>query len=44
MQLGRSQLSPEIREQCFRERLCLYCGGNGHLIHSYPVRPNDPAH
>ena len=43
MQLGRSRLSPEVREQRFRERLCLYCGGNGHLIRSCPVRPNDPA-
>ena len=43
MQLGRSRLSPEVREQRFRERLCLYCGGNGHLIRTCPVRPNDPA-
>ena len=44
MQLGRSRLSPEVREQRFRERLSLYCGGNGHLIRSCPVHPNDPAH
>ena len=43
MQLGRSRLSPETREQRFRGRLCLYCGGNGHLICSCPVRPNDQA-
>ena len=27
MQLGRSRLSPGVREQRFREWLCLYCGG-----------------
>ena len=32
MHLGRSRLSPEVREFHFQERLCLYCGGKGHLI------------
>ena len=43
MQLGRSRLSPGVREQRFRERLCLYCGGEGHQIRTCPVRPKDPA-
>ena len=31
MQLGRSRLSPETREQRMRDRLCLYCGKAGHI-------------
>ena len=44
MQLGRSRLTPEIREQRMRDRLCLYCGKTGHLIRTCPTRPKDPAH
>ena len=44
MQLGRSRLTPEIREQRMRDRLCLYCGKAGHLIRACPTRPKDPAH
>ena len=44
MQLGRSRLTPSVREHRFRERLCLYCGGGGHIIRTCPTRPKDPAH
>ena len=44
MQLGRSQLTPGIREHRFRQRLCLYCGGEGHVLRTCPTRPKDPAH
>ena len=44
MQLGRSSLTPSVREHRFRERLCLYCGGGGHIIRNCPTRPKDPAH
>ena len=44
MQLGRSRLSPEVREQRMHDRLCLYCGKAGHLISTCPTRPKDPAH
>ena len=42
VQLGRSRLSPETWEQ-LRWQLCLYCGGDGHLIRSCPVQPNRPG-
>ena len=44
MQLGRSRLSPEEREQRMRDRLCLYCGRPGHVIRACPSRPKDQAH
>ena len=44
MQLGRSRLTAEVREQRMRDRLCLYCGNGGHLIRACPIRPKDPAH
>ena len=44
MQLGRSRLAPEVREQRMRDRLCLYCGKAGHIIRACPTRPKDPAH
>ena len=45
MQLGHSRLTPGVREQRFRDHLCLYCGGGGHIIfRACPVRPKDPAH
>ena len=42
MQLGQSRLAPGVREH--RERLCLYCGGGGHIIRTCPTRPKHPAH
>ena len=44
MQLGRSRLSPEVRKQRMRDRLCLYCGKVGNVISTCPKRPKDPAH
>ncbi|KAM9744608.1 uncharacterized protein ACNS7B_011757 [Menidia menidia] len=44
MELGRSRLSKEEREQRMRDRLCLYCGRPGHQIRSCPIRPKGPAH
>ena len=44
MQLGRSWLSPEIREQRMRDWLCLYYGKAGHFIRGCPTRPKDLAH
>lgn len=44
MQLGRSRLTPEEREQRMRDRLCLYCGKPGHHIRACPTRPKDVAH
>ncbi|XP_056911237.1 uncharacterized protein LOC130538040 [Takifugu flavidus] len=39
MQIGRSRLSRQEREQRLRDQLCLYCGNNGHFIKACPVRP-----
>uniref|UniRef100_A0A3B3BWV7 Gypsy retrotransposon integrase-like protein 1 n=1 Tax=Oryzias melastigma TaxID=30732 RepID=A0A3B3BWV7_ORYME len=39
MQLGTTHLTPEERERCMREHLCLYCGSSGHLRASCPDRP-----
>uniref|UniRef100_A0A674NN42 Gypsy retrotransposon integrase-like protein 1 n=1 Tax=Takifugu rubripes TaxID=31033 RepID=A0A674NN42_TAKRU len=39
MQIGRSRLSPQEREQRLRDQRCLYCGNNGHFIKACPVRP-----
>uniref|UniRef100_A0A674NB00 CCHC-type domain-containing protein n=1 Tax=Takifugu rubripes TaxID=31033 RepID=A0A674NB00_TAKRU len=39
MQIGRSRLSRQEREQRLRDQLCLYCGNNGHFIQACPVRP-----
>ena len=44
MQIGRSRLSREEREQRLRDQLCLYCGKTGHFIRACPTRPKDPAH
>nr|AAC33525.1 gag polyprotein [Takifugu rubripes] len=44
MQIGRSRLSRQEREQRLRDQLCLYCGNNGHFIQACPVRPKGPAH
>uniref|UniRef100_A0A674NAP1 CCHC-type domain-containing protein n=1 Tax=Takifugu rubripes TaxID=31033 RepID=A0A674NAP1_TAKRU len=44
MQIGRSCLSRQEREQRLRDQLCLYCGNNGHFIQACPVRPKGPAH
>ena len=40
MQLGRSRLSSETRDQRMCDRLCLYCGKAGHIIRACPVWPN----
>ena len=44
MQLGRSCLSSETRDQRMRDQLCLYCGKAGHIIRACLVWPKDPAH
>ena len=44
MQLGRSRLSPAVREQRMRNRLCLYCGEAGHFIQSCNSLPKDQTH
>ena len=41
MQLGRSRLTPQVRAQRMRERLCLYCGEAGHYVQSCPSLPKD---
>ena len=41
MQIGRSQLSPEVRRQRIRDNLCLYCGSADHRINDCPVLPKD---
>uniref|UniRef100_A0A096LWZ1 CCHC-type domain-containing protein n=1 Tax=Poecilia formosa TaxID=48698 RepID=A0A096LWZ1_POEFO len=43
MQLGRTRLSPEERQNRMRSRRCLYCGASGHFIASCPVRLNPPV-
>ena len=44
MQLGRSRLTPEVREQRVRNRLCLYCGQEGHFIKECAIRPKEQAY
>lgn len=44
MQLGRSRLSQQVREQRMRDRLCLYCGEAGHYIQTCPSLVKDPTH
>lgn len=44
MELARSRLSSEERDQRMRDRLCLYCGKPGHHIRACPTRPKDQAH
>ena len=44
MQLGRSRLTPEVREKRVRDRLCLYCGKGGHFIRECAIRPKDPTY
>ena len=41
MQLGRSRLTPEVRAQRFRDRLCLYCGEAGHFVQTCNSLPKD---
>lgn len=38
MQLGRVHLSSVERQRRIRERLCLYCGGNGHFAATCSVK------
>ncbi len=38
MQLGRTRLTPEERQRCFKEGRCLYCGKIGHLLASCPAK------
>ena len=44
MQLGRSRLTPTMREHRMQNRLCLYCGKSGHFIQTCDIRPKDPTH
>ena len=44
MQLGRSRLTPTMREHRMQNRLCLYCGKSGHFIQACDVRPKDQTH
>ena len=44
MQLGRTRLTPDVRERRFWERRCFYCGGGGHVLRTCPTRPKDTAH
>ena len=44
MQIGRSRLTPEERERRFNNRLCLYCGKDGHIIRECPLLPKTNAH
>lgn len=43
MQVGRANLSPTKHLHRRRSGECLYCGGKGHFITLYPVRPKDQA-
>ncbi|KAA0725404.1 hypothetical protein E1301_Tti019004 [Triplophysa tibetana] len=43
MQIDSSRLSQEERARRMSNRLCLYCGGPGHLIGECIVRPPQPA-
>ena len=44
MELARSRLSQQERDQRMRDHLCLYCGKSGHHIRACPTRPKDQAH
>ena len=44
MQLGRTRLTPDVRERRYLERRCFYCGGGGHVLCTCLTRPKDPAH
>lgn len=35
----RCPLTPEERQQCFNQILCLFCGGNNHRLAACPIRP-----
>nr|XP_033946356.1 uncharacterized protein LOC117452042 [Pseudochaenichthys georgianus] len=38
MQLGRARLSPEEKQRRLRERLCFYCGKQGHFLGACPLK------
>lgn len=42
MELGRASLTPEERHRRLTAGLCLYCGGEGHLVATCPLK--DRAH
>ncbi|KAK5879278.1 hypothetical protein CesoFtcFv8_024597 [Champsocephalus esox] len=42
MQLGRARLSPEEKAAAPPERLCFYCGKQGHFLGACPLK--DGAH
>ena len=44
MQLGRSRLTRAMREHRMLNRLCLYCGKEGHFIQGCELRPKDQTH
>ncbi len=43
MQTDQYHLSATERQRCIRLKLCLYCGEEGHLLQTCPVRPPRPA-
>uniref|UniRef100_A0A8C1X240 Gypsy retrotransposon integrase-like protein 1 n=1 Tax=Cyprinus carpio TaxID=7962 RepID=A0A8C1X240_CYPCA len=43
MQIDSHHLSTSERQRRINTGLCLYCGGEGHLLPSCPVRPPRPA-
>ncbi|XP_041854618.1 uncharacterized protein LOC121648502 [Melanotaenia boesemani] len=43
MQLGRTRLSLTEKERRYKEGLCFYCGGMGHIAHRCPVKRPDPV-
>lgn len=43
MQVGSYHLTPAEHQRRLLNHLCLYCGGEGHIITSCPTRPPRPA-
>ncbi len=40
MQTDQNHLSATERQRRIQQKLCLYCGEEGHLLHTCPVRPS----
>lgn len=43
MQIDSAHLSNAERQHRILNRLCLYCGAEGHLLSTFPVRPQHPV-